>query len=103
MILIYADMFLYTIELTFDPDFTEDSKYSSLYFFNICVFCLDIIIKFKTSFYEHGTLVKNQKKIRQNYWKKEFMFDFLSVAGMTIHFLEVFNSPVSWIVLVFFF
>lgn len=48
----------------------------------------DILIKFKTAYYELGIMVKNSKKIIINYFKQEFFLNLIAV-GSLIYYLNV--------------
>ena len=90
-----------SLELMFEPDFetTLDSIYNS---FTVVALAFDMLIKFKTSFYEHGTLLRNHRKIRQNYFKADFFVDMIGIVVMLLH--ETFSSYAyfKWFILLFF-
>lgn len=43
---------------------------------------LDIILKFKTSYYEKGMMINSEKKIVFHYFKKDFLVDTLSILPL---------------------
>ena len=100
--LIFCIMFLFSIEVTFEPNFMNEISYFIFSCSLIFIFILDLLIKFKTSFYQHGTLEKNQKKIARNYLKNEFSRDFLSLIVMIVHSSITAHTQLKWLIIIFF-
>lgn len=101
LLIISFAMLIFSLDLSFYHPFT-DTLFLELcnYFIPIFLF-LDIVLKFKTSFYEYGVIVKNNKKIALNYLKTSFLADFLSVLVAILYFGALKNTFFEWIILVF--
>ena len=95
-------MFFLSVEITFQPDFADKIYYFFFKICNIIVFSFDISIKFKSSFYEHGSLMKKHKRIRQKYLKKGFPIDFLGIFALTLNCFIPNHTAFKWITLLFF-
>lgn len=98
MILILVQMFLLSVEVAFQPDHAMTSDFQIFKILSILIFFLDILMKFKTSFYEHGSLMKNHRKIRENYIKKAIVTDTASLIALIVNYA----TPAKWIGLLFF-
>ena len=59
-------------------------------------------MKFKTSFYEHGTLMKKHKKIKYNYLHKAFAIDLLALLSLIFSCVLSYNTPLKWVTMLFF-
>ena len=94
-------MFYLSLELTFDPEFEyfSDDIYNV---FTIIVLLIDIIFKFKTSYYDHGTVVKSHRKIRQNYYRTELLQDVFAVLALIAHLTFALHNNSQWVILLFF-
>jgi len=90
LIMIVSICFLFSIELCFEIDPFEIPSFSTiikaLAFF---LYFIDILLKFHTSYYECGLCVTDSQKIFQNYLKKTFICDFVSLLSI---FLSFFND-----------
>lgn len=94
-------MIYFSLELTFEPNFesTIDSIYNS---FTIVIFAFDVLIKFKTSFYEHGTLWRSHGKIRKYYFKADFFVDMTAILVLLLHQTFASHTYFKWLILLFF-
>ena len=94
-------MIYLSLELTFAPnlDYALDSIYNS---FTILVSAIDILIKFKTSFYEHGTLWRSHRKIRRYYFKADFFVDASAILVFLLHETFASHTYFKWMILLFF-
>jgi len=61
-----------------------------------------MLMKFKTSFYEHGILMKNHRKIMDFYLRGDFLLDFLSLLSLLINVFICYQSPLKWLMVFFF-
>ena len=66
------------------PDFVIVFKY-----WTMIIFLLDIFMNFNTAYYNKGELIYDRRKIVQNYIKKYFLSDILSLLYI---FLKIFHS-----------
>lgn len=74
------------LEITFEIKLhVEISIFNNFEYFSIFFFLLDILINCNTAVYLKGRLEKNRKKIIQNYFKKSFVYDILSLFSVIIH------------------
>ena len=94
-------MFCLSLELTFQPDFIsfEDNFYNAFTLFALIV---DILIKLKTSFYDHGILIRNNRKIIQNYYKTDFFSDIIPTVMMLLHIIFGSYPYMKWVIVIFF-
>lgn len=102
LVLSFAEMFLFSLGLTFEAEFIFHPIYLFFNYLGILIFFIDIILKFKTSFYEHGILVNAPHKIIKEYWKNEFFLDFLSWASLILHICLLKNLTFRWLILIFY-
>lgn len=77
-------LFIYPIQISFDLTYNilEEIFYMEDFFlsyevFFACMFAIDILIKFKTAYYEKGLLVKDKHKIIITYLSQHFLYDIL--------------------------
>ena len=103
MLLILVQMFLLSVEVAFQPGHAMTSDFQIFKILSVLIFSLDILMKFKTSFYEHGSLMKNHRKIRENYIKKAIMTDTTALASLIVNYATPANSLFKWTGLLFFF
>jgi len=68
----------------------------------ILAFSLDILLKFKTSFYDHGIIVRNQSLIIDHYIRSDFLLDFASSLAMIIHISLSRFSYFRWTIIIIF-
>ena len=101
MLLIASNLFYLSLELTFDPvfDLFPDESYNA---FTILMLSIDIILKFKTSYYDHGIVVKSHRKIRLYYSRTELLQDVLAVLTLIFHLTVVSQTYYKWVILLFF-
>jgi len=100
LLLIFTNLFYLSLELTFEPDFNK--FYDKLYnCFTISALSIDILIKFKTSYYDHGIVMKNHYKISRNYYQNEFMIDVFAVIALILHISFSAHTYYKWVVILF--
>lgn len=96
-------MFFFSIDISFDPKFMDSNLMKFFSFFSLCFFYSNILINFKSSFYDHGTLETNQKKIIKNYLKKDFFIDFICILALVLNIaIRSYQSIYKWPILFFF-
>lgn len=94
-------MLLFSLDLSFKPPFM-DEFYFDFFIYGISgLLFIDILLKFKTSFYEHGVLVRSSKKIARNYLKTNFVNDFISVSVMVLYITILKHTYFNWLILIF--
>ena len=102
LIMIVSICFLFSIELCFEIDPFEIPSFSTiiktLAFF---LYFIDILLKFHTSYYECGLCVTDSQKIFQNYLRKTFICDFLSLLSIFLSFFN--NHKISFFKILFIF
>lgn len=103
MMLIFVQMFVLSVEVAFQPENMLTDNLLTFKIFNVLFFAFDILMKFKTSFYEHGSLMKNHRRIRENYIKKAILTDTTGLAALITNCATPANSLVQWMSLLFFF
>ena len=81
--MIYVNFFTISVELNFDMKF--HSNYSDFKHFETLsnfIFGIDILIKFDLAYYKDGNCVKKRMKIMKNYFKSDFLYDFITFTAL---------------------
>ena len=102
LIFIFAQMFLFSIQLTFEAKVVSNSMVFGWQLIVIIVLVTDILLKFKTGFYEDGTLVFKHRKIAKNYLKNDFLIDFLGLIALGLNMGLEGLSMGQWAAIIFF-
>ena len=100
--LIFLQMFLFSIQLTFEAKFLATAAVTAWRLIVIIGLGIDVILKFKTGFYEDGTLVFKHKKIAKNYLKNDFIVDILGVLSIMLNMILETCSIWQWVAIIFF-
>jgi len=55
-------------------------------YISMCIFIMDIIIKFKTGYYYLGEVIYNGDKIFKQYIKNEFLYNVISLSFLFLNY-----------------
>lgn len=94
-------MILFSLEIAFTVNLLEQKPFKMIVDIFFIFLTLDFLIKFKTSYYESGTMVKNHKAIAINYLKHGFIFDMIALLSMLIYVFFAGENSCKWIILLF--
>lgn len=100
-VLIVLNMWLFSLDLFFEPAFLRTLFFTFYLNINAGLFFLDILLKFKTSIYEHGVLTKKNKNIARNYMKTCFYCDILSLFFLVSYSTLLQNTIFKWLIMIF--
>lgn len=96
-------MILFSFEIAFSVSLLEKKPIKMVVDASFIVFMLDFLIKFKTSYYESGSLVRNHKSLAINYIKNGFIFDMIALIAMLIYVFIRLENSYQWVILPFLF
>ena len=86
VILTMVEIFVYSIERSFNVDLFKSDRIKALFLTVIMIFHIDILVTLNTNIYSAGVQVKTRGTIFVNYVKKLFIFDLAASIGVILYF-----------------
>jgi Ion transport protein/Cyclic nucleotide-binding domain len=80
-LIVIFDVFWTPFELSFFDDNRQVSSSNKIFTGLIIVFFIDLLINFRTSYYEKGLIVTDSNKVFQRYLRNEFLIDIISIVS----------------------